>query len=76
MSMYAGADISAFWRDLALIGALIMVSYERKLEESDADEDYGAEDHSLDLAAAEPEPSDAPYADDVYREDLNLARSS
>ena len=77
MSMYAGNDISAFWRDLALIGALLMTSYDKHGAEVATDDDHGSEDHTLDLAADAPEdaPATAPYNDEIYREDLNLVRS-
>lgn len=77
MSMYAGGDISAFWRDLALIGALLMTSHEKQGADAFTEDDHGSEDHMLDLAeeASQEAATPAPFNDDVYREDLNLVRS-
>ncbi len=41
MTLFSGGDVSAFWRDLALIGGLIMSAYEQK---KTADEETAQDD--------------------------------
>lgn len=74
MTLYGGGDVSAFWRDLALIGALVMSATQRSAPEQEVNEVHGVEDHTLGLEVTIP--ADAPKDANVYREDLNLARSA
>lgn len=77
MMLFAGGDVSEFWRDLALIGGLIMSARNDAETETGSADDYGSEDHTLEAQASVPisNAPAAPIDDGVYREDFNLARS-
>ena len=76
MVLFAGGDVSAFWRDLALIGGLIMSAQTSRYESDDVQET----DHSeVVVKFGKSRPSTRPVSTasvtDPYRKDLNLARS-
>lgn len=76
ISLYAGGDVSAFWRDLALIGGLIMSASND--EKADATEQAETQTlHRVKVVTHTPDANkaDEPNDDDAYREDFNLARS-
>lgn len=77
MTMFAGSDVSAFWRDLALIGGLIMSARNSAESEGESNGEHGAEDHTLETQVIPlvSNASSKKIDDGVYREDLNLARS-
>ncbi|MEO9826265.1 MAG: hypothetical protein ABJF50_17830 [Paracoccaceae bacterium] len=76
ISLFAGGDVSAFWRDLALIGGLIMSASNG--EKADAIEQAETETHHrVEVVTYTPDAkkADEPNDDGAYREDFNLARS-
>lgn len=77
MMLFAGGDVSAFWRDLALVGGLIMSARNSTETETAFADDHGSEDHTLEAQASVPisNAPAAPIDGGEYREDLNLARS-
>ena len=76
MSLYGGGDVSAFWRDLALIGGLIMsASNGEKAADSAQDETEAASATEVVQFAPEPSKAGEKIDDGVYREDFNLAHS-
>lgn len=76
-SLYAGGDISHFWRDLALIGALLLTA-ELAPATNPADlwpERDNTEPHSpLPRETVDARP--APLGDQPFREDLDIVRAS
>lgn len=77
MTLFAGGDVSAFWRDLALIGGLIMSAAETG-KTSDSLDDVAEGDTSLKVTPVTRavDTQAKKVADEAYREDLNLARSA
>lgn len=76
LTLYSGGSIDAFWRDLALIGGLLLtanittyadraLAYEDE-EEAFKDEEWSAAANGLDPSALEPD----------FREDFKVARAS
>ncbi|MEO0467903.1 MAG: hypothetical protein AAF216_15295 [Pseudomonadota bacterium] len=76
-TLYAGGDIGNFWRDLALIGALLMTADFAQPKESDeewveiADTGPGPR-----VVSKPPEAPIRPLDDTQFREDLNIARAT
>ena len=75
-ALYSGGDISAFWRDLALVGALLMTANFKSPE--DRDVDWSAESRPR----RNPQPQtqaqvdqDSPKDDQPFRDDFDLVRS-
>lgn len=75
ITLFAGGDVSAFWRDLALIGGLIMSATDA--QNTNTDNEDTAQDPMMDVVSMAPERTDTTdQSDDLaYREDFNLARS-
>ncbi len=69
ITLYAGGEIGAFWRDLALIGGLLLTANISAYADRALAEDWDDED-GLDDAY----PSDDNFEPD-YREDLSVARA-
>lgn len=76
IALYAGGDVSAFWRDLALIGGLIMASSETNKANKPRETENAPEANNHVVLITETPPSAVEDADDhAYRKDFNLARS-
>ncbi|MEM7718998.1 MAG: hypothetical protein AAF222_07325 [Pseudomonadota bacterium] len=77
-ALYTGGDISAFWRDLALIGALLMTA---DFAAPSATEDTVATDIDESPRTRAPSPSRPhggpahPQGDQPFREDFDIARA-
>lgn len=76
MMLFAGGDVSAFWRDLALIGGLIMSANNTRTQDDNVQE----KDHSevvIEFVRSKPttKPAALPNEANAYREDFNMARS-
>ncbi|MCG6883706.1 MAG: hypothetical protein LJE62_08145 [Silicimonas sp.] len=77
-ALYSGGDIGTFWRDLALVGALLMTADftrpgDREIEWPPLDLGDPA---SNDTDAPEPEPVDPLNDDHAFREDFDIARTT
>lgn len=74
-ALYAGGDLGAFWRDLALIGALLMTAEFDGPKEKDLgwDEILAYQPAPRVVTAPSP-PADAPLDDKQFRKDFDLAR--
>ncbi len=75
-ALYNGGDISAFWRDLALVGALLMTANFRSPEDRDVDWSRSTDDVQNAAAASKDyqAPVD-PLDDSAFRDDFDMARS-
>lgn len=74
--LYGGGDISAFWRDLALIGALLMTADFARPHNREAP--WQDETDQRPAARNPSRPPDAPVAplnDQAFREDLDIAQA-
>ena len=73
LTLYAGGEIGAFWRDLALIGGLLLTAnitaYADRALAEDWDDEFSGEfeDDELD--------GDRPTSEPDFREDFNVARA-
>jgi hypothetical protein len=77
MTLFAGGDVSAFWRDLALIGGLIMSAAETAKAPDNMAEAPENDMHSVSAPFVhKPAPPPQEAIDEAYREDLNLARTA
>lgn len=75
-TLYGGGDISAFWRDLALIGALLMTAdFSGPRDTEDAWEDALDEDHTVRTPSRPPDAPVAPLDDQIFREDFDIAQA-
>lgn len=76
-TLYAGGDIGAFWRDLALIGALLMTADFSGPKEDDTDwETLEIETSSSRVPSRPPETGPQQMDDKQFREDLDIARAT
>ncbi|MEM9426126.1 MAG: hypothetical protein AAGA06_05440 [Pseudomonadota bacterium] len=78
-NLYAGGDIGNFWRDLALIGALLMTADFAKPKEGDEDAGWIDLDDTAPgprVPSRPPEPDITPLDDKQFREDLDIARAT
>lgn len=76
MTLFSGGDVSAFWRDLALIGGLIMSAAEGRktvVETADAETENHIQPAANVTLASAPQPKTTD--DGAYREDFNLVHS-
>ncbi len=75
-TLYNGGDIGAFWRDLALVGALLMAANFRTPDDRDID---WSRKNSDDVAPTAPtKDHDAPVNpldDSAFRDDFDMARA-
>lgn len=77
MTLFAGGDVSAFWRDLALIGGLIMTAAEPAKEAAQAAEKAEETPHAHEsVTVRSPKVAAQQATDQAYREDFNLVRSA
>lgn len=75
-ALYAGGDIGAFWRDLALIGALLMTADFNAPK--DRDEDWTDQKDERPTPRVTSRPPDAPVIplnDQAFREDFDIAQA-
>jgi hypothetical protein len=74
-ALYTGGDISPFWRDLALIGALLMTA-DFKRPEAMPSEWEESNVHEVEMqTVSNPEPAKAePMDDQPFRDDFDMAR--
>lgn len=77
-NLYAGGDIGSFWRDLALIGALLMTADFARPKDSEDDEWIDLDDTvpGPRVPSKPPEAPIAPLDDKQFREDLDIARAT
>lgn len=76
-TLYSGGDIGAFWRDLALIGALLMTADLARPRDEDVDWDMPEDEpKSANLPSTPPVAPAAPLDDQPFREDLDIARAT
>lgn len=77
MTLYAGGEISAFWRDLALIGALLLTANITdnfgEVGEHDEDEAHPSVEATL-PAKSEPKPPTRRRQSVLFREDFDIVR--
>ena len=75
-ALYAGGDISAFWRDLALIGALLMTADFKGPKDQEGLEEPFVTDSAPERTP--PQLHDAPIVpltDQAFREDFDIAQA-
>ena len=76
-SLYTGGDIGAFWRDLALIGALLMTADFSSLRDKEIDwTPEQADEERARISSKPQETSLAPLDDKQFRKDFDIARAS
>lgn len=75
-TLYGGGDISAFWRDLALIGALLMTADFSGPKDRDDDlRDLAAPAAPVRVPSRPENPTPPPLDDQAFREDFDIARA-
>lgn len=76
-TLYSGGDIGAFWRDLALIGALLMTADFATPKDEDIDWDLSEHEPKSARVPSQPPMSPVtPLDDQPFREDLDIARAT
>lgn len=76
-ALYAGGDISAFWRDLALIGALLMTAdFASQNTPEEAWPDETSQPAAESVTSMPVRPLTRPTEDCAYREDFDIARAN
>ncbi len=77
-TLYAGGDIGAFWRDLALIGALLMTADFAAPKDREVDWNMPETDETSTRVPSKPPHATAsgPLDDQAFRQDLDLARTT
>lgn len=74
-ALYTGGDISPFWRDLALIGALLLTADFTRPEDKDPEWIEPSESHPEPRVTSRPQPVQAePTDDQPFRDDFDMAR--
>lgn len=75
-ALYEGGDISAFWRDLALVGALLMTANFKGPQERDLD--WSTTQNDLprkDSPTKDHDDPVSPLDDSAFRDDFDMVRS-
>ncbi len=76
-TLYAGGDISAFWRDLALVGALLMTADFSGPEDKEIDRQTRGKAKPAEHVSSRPQDAPvSPLDDQQFREDFNIARAT
>lgn len=77
-TLYSGGDISAFWRDLALIGALLMTAdFTAPIDKEESWDTEALDDEMVPTPAESvPERTVTASGDARFREDFNIVRAT